>query len=95
MPPCWFLVLANLLLWLAQSDLFQAKWSSDIHDEWIKGRRKRYNIDVLVSEKRRAVMDEKFADALVTGYEELIDSLRNDPKDRTCWSPPSNAEQMQ
>jgi predicted nucleic acid-binding protein len=74
--------LANLLLWLAQTDLFQAKWSAGIHEEWIEGRRKRYSIDVAVSEKRRAVMDEKFPDALVTDYEELIDSLRNDPKDR-------------
>lgn len=74
--------LSNLLLWLAQTDLFQAKWSSDIHEEWIRNRKKRYDIEVAVSEKRRAVMDEKFPQALVTGYEELIDSLKNEPKDR-------------
>ena len=74
--------LSNLLLWLAQTDLFQVKWSPDIHDEWIRNRKKRYNIEISVSEKRRAVMDEKFPEALVTGYEDLIDSLKNDPKDR-------------
>ena len=75
--------LANLLLWLAQTELFEAKWSADIHDEWIRARQKRYNIDTAVSQKRRAVMDEKFPQALVTGYEGLIDSLTlTDRKDR-------------
>lgn len=58
--------LSNFLLWLGQSDLFQAKWSPDIHAEWIRNRKKRYNIDIAASEARRNVMDEKFPDALVT-----------------------------
>lgn len=74
--------LSNLLLWLAQTDLFQAKWSPGIHAEWIRNRKKRYNIEVDISEKRRAVMDERFPQALVTGYEGLVDSLMNDLKDR-------------
>lgn len=74
--------LANLLLWLAQTDLFQAKWSPDIHAEWIRNRKKRYDIDITVSEARRQVMDQKFPHALVTDYEDLIDSLNLSAKDR-------------
>lgn len=74
--------ISNLLLWLAQTDLFQAKWSPDIHAEWIRNRKKRYKIEIDASEKRRLVMDDKFPQALVTGYEGLIDSLKNNEKDR-------------
>lgn len=74
--------LANFLLWLAQTDLFQAKWSPDIHAEWIRNRKKRYDIEVAVSESRRNVMDARFPEALVTDYESLIDSLSIDAKDR-------------
>lgn len=74
--------LSNLLLWLAQTDLFQVKWSADIHAEWIRNRKKRYDIEVTVSEKRRDVMDNMFPHALVTDYQDLIGSLKNDPKDR-------------
>jgi hypothetical protein len=28
--------LRDLLIWLALADLFQAKWSEAIHDEWIR-----------------------------------------------------------
>jgi predicted nucleic acid-binding protein len=74
--------LSNLLLWLAQTDLFQARWSSDIHTQWIRARKKRYEIEVDVSEKRRIVMDQKFPQAIVTGYEELIPAMKNDAGDR-------------
>ena len=74
--------LANFLLWLAQTDLFQARWSPDIHAEWIRNRKKRYDIEVAASESRRNVMDARFPEALVTDYESLIDSLSIDAKDR-------------
>jgi hypothetical protein len=28
--------LRDLLMWLALSDLFRARWSNDIHEEWIR-----------------------------------------------------------
>lgn len=28
--------LRDLLMWLAVTDLFKARWTDDIHDEWIK-----------------------------------------------------------
>ncbi len=74
--------LANFLLWLGQSDLFQAHWSADIHAEWIRNRKKKYNIDIAKSEARRDVMDMEFPNALVRGYEGLLDSLYVDEKDR-------------
>lgn len=67
--------LSNLLLWLAEMDLFRAKWSKDIHTEWIRARKNRYEIAVEVSEARRQLIDEKFLDGLVTDYQSLIDGL--------------------
>ena len=74
--------LANFLLWLAQTDLFQAKWSGDIHADWIRNRKKRYNIELAASKARRNVIDQMFPDGLVTGYEGRIDSLNVNAKDR-------------
>jgi predicted nucleic acid-binding protein len=75
--------LSNLLIWLAQADLFQVKWSNDIHDEWIRNRHERYGIDVSVLKQCRTTMDEKFPDALVTGYEMKSCSLTGiNEKDR-------------
>jgi hypothetical protein len=28
--------LRDLLMWLAVTDLFKARWTDDIHDEWIR-----------------------------------------------------------
>lgn len=74
--------LSNFLLWLAHTELFQAKWSPDIHAEWIRNRKKRYDIDLAASEARRNVMYFKFPDSLVTDYESLIGSLAISCKDR-------------
>lgn len=76
--------LRDLLLQLAVTDLFTARWTADIHREWI---------DALLSdqphrsrdalERTRALMDLHTRDALVTGYEPLIPSLTlPDPHDR-------------
>ncbi len=67
--------LSNFLLWLADADLYRAKWSDDIHAEWIRGRLNRYNIPVDVSQARRQTMDREFPHGLVTDYQSLIDGL--------------------
>ena len=67
--------LSNFLLWLADADLYRAKWSEDIHTEWIRGRLNRYSIAVDVSQKRRQTMDREFPQGLVTDYQSLIDGL--------------------
>lgn len=76
--------LTDLLVQLAVDDLYRAKWTIDIHREWIAVlQKKRPDIDKRRLEYRRNQMDDKTRDALVTGYESLIDSLHlADKKDR-------------
>lgn len=74
----------DLLLQLAVSDLFHAKWSADIHREWIEAiLRNEPHRDRTVLERTRDLMDAATRDCLVTGYEAVIPSLQlPDPGDR-------------
>ena len=38
--------LSNLLFWLADTELFRAKWTEDIHTEWIRARSKQFGHDM-------------------------------------------------
>ncbi len=77
--------LRDLLLRLATTGLFSAKWSEQIHDEWTRNliaNRPKIEKQVL---KTRIMMDDAVPDALVTGYENLIDGLSlPDADDRMC-----------
>lgn len=68
--------LRDLLIRLAQAGLVRGRWTDTIHDEWIR--------NVLKSNARIAsdrlartcsLMNEAVRDCLITGYEDLIDSL--------------------
>ncbi|MDJ1178766.1 PIN domain-containing protein [Roseofilum sp. BLCC_M91] len=75
--------LCDLLLQLALTGTFQARWSDAIHEEWIRAVKKnRPEIsDSMIARKRRA-MDAAVKDALVTNYEPIIPSLElPDPDD--------------
>lgn len=76
--------LRNFLMHLALTDLFSARWSSHVHEEWISAlllRRSDLSREKL--ERTRRLMDAHAGDALVTGYEDLIDGLiLPDPNDR-------------
>ena len=76
--------LRNLLMHLALAGLFRAKWSEDVHEEWISALlEKRPDLTRDKLERTRALMDLHAVDALVTGYEDLIPGLRlPDPNDR-------------
>ncbi len=69
---------------LAVSGLFRAKWSADVHEEWISALlEKRSDLTREKLERTRVLMDRHAADALVTGYEDLIPGLElPDPDDR-------------
>jgi predicted nucleic acid-binding protein len=59
----------DILLYLASENLFQPKWSEDIHSEWIKSlHTNRPDIPIKVLEKTRAAMEDAFPDAEVKGY---------------------------
>ena len=76
--------LRNLLMHLALTGLFRAKWSAAVHEEWIRALlRHRPDLSRKKLERTRMLMDAHAADALVTGYEDLIDGLElPDPGDR-------------
>src|SRR5215510_13809953 len=61
---------------LAQAGLVRARWTETIHDEWLRNVLKD---NPQLSPERlarpRNLMDEAVRDCLVTGYEDLIDSL--------------------
>jgi hypothetical protein len=74
----------DLLLRLALTDLFRARWTDRIHDEWIGGvLSQRRDLTQAQLERTRDLMNKAVPDCLVTGYEGLIDGLKlPDPDDR-------------
>ncbi|WP_189043406.1 PIN domain-containing protein [Micromonospora sonchi] len=73
-------VLADTLLRCAEQDLYRPVWSRAILDEV------RRNLPPSVragkADRRIEVMREHFPKAMVSGYEQLITEMANDPKDR-------------
>lgn len=66
----------DLLIEVARTDLFKAKWSADIHREWIESLlRNEPQRDRAALERTRDLMDRAVRDCLVTGYESLIPSI--------------------
>lgn len=76
--------LRNLLMHLAVTGLFRAKWSADVHEEWISSLLKnRHDLTRDKLERTRMLMDKHAIDVLVIGYEDLIPGLQlPDPNDR-------------
>lgn len=69
-------VLRDVLLQLATVGLFQAKWTNQIHDEWIGSLLKnRPDLKKTQLERTRQMINESVLDCLVTKYESLIDNL--------------------
>ncbi len=76
--------LRDLLMRLALADLFRARWTDEIHDEWIRNvRANRPDISPGSLARCRELMDRHVPDCLVAGYEALIPTLTlPDPDDR-------------
>lgn len=76
--------LRDLLLELAVSDLYRAKWSNAVHDEWINALlRTRNDLTRDRLERTRDLMNAHVRDAFVADFEDLIDVLKlPDPDDR-------------
>jgi predicted nucleic acid-binding protein len=76
--------LRDLLMWLALEDVYRARWTDRIHDEWCRNvlaQRKDLKPEQL--QRTRDMMNENVRDALVTGYEDLIEAIKlPDPDDR-------------
>ncbi len=67
--------LRDLLLRLSITGLFSAKWTDQIHDEWIKNLLETRPELKNKLPRTRELMDQAVPDSLVTGYESLIGSL--------------------
>jgi hypothetical protein len=76
--------LRSFLMHLAVSGLYQAKWSEDIHEEWISNLlTRRPDLTRAKLDRTRELMQVAIHDALGTGYSSLIlRLLLPDPGDR-------------
>lgn len=76
--------LRDLLMRLALTGLYRARWTARIHEEWIAAvLRRRGDLSRDTLERTRQLMDEAVPDCLVVGYEGLEAGLRlPDPDDR-------------
>ncbi|WP_187431479.1 hypothetical protein ROLI_038380 [Roseobacter fucihabitans] len=74
----------DVVMQLAVTDIFKAKWSEDVHREWMESlMRNQPHRDRAALERTRDLMNEATRDCLVTGYETMIASLDlPDPDDR-------------
>ena len=76
--------LRDLLMRVATKGLVQAKWTDEIHEEWIRSLLE--DRPDLTEEKLRrtqSLMNRAVPDCLVTGYEDLVPALKlPDPGDR-------------
>jgi predicted nucleic acid-binding protein len=69
---------------LALTDLFRAKWTNQIHEEWIRNvLKQRPDLTRAQLERTRKYMDAHSLDCLIEGHETLISKLSlPDPNDR-------------
>ncbi len=76
--------LRDLLVRLAITGKFRARWSDDIHDEWARNVLKnRTDLSIEQVTRTRELMNKAVPDSLVTGYSKLIEGLDlPDPNDR-------------
>lgn len=69
-------LLRDILLRLASQNVFRARWSMQVHDEWMSALvRDRPDIPSARMERTRRLMDAHFHDARVEGYEHLIPTI--------------------
>lgn len=76
--------LRDLLVRLALTGRFRARWTAEIHDEWVRNLlRNRADLDGKQLERTVALMNAAVPDSLVIGHRELIAGLTlPDPDDR-------------
>ncbi|GLZ42479.1 PIN domain-containing protein [Actinokineospora sp. NBRC 105648] len=73
--------LADLLLRMAEADLYRPLWSEEVLDEVTRSLPK-LGVTPLAAARRVKQMRDTFPDAAVPGCESLVSVMRNHPKDR-------------
>ena len=76
--------LRDFLMRLALTDLYRARWTNLIHDEWMRNvLKQRPDLKAEQLHHTRSLMNAHVRDGLVTGFEHLIASIElPDPDDR-------------
>ena len=79
--------LRDLLMQLALTDLFRARWTNQIHDEWIRNLLKnRSDLTLEQLTQTKNLMNSHVRDCLVADYEGLIPSINlPDADDRLIY----------
>jgi predicted nucleic acid-binding protein len=72
----------DTLLRAAAAGFYQVRWSAEILDETTRNLVSTGILTGQKAERLRAVMAQAFPEAEVTGYEPLVATMRNQPKDR-------------
>lgn len=63
--------LRSLVLTLAQTKMFRARWTERIHDEWMRSVATKHDLPIEKLAKTKALMDAAVLNCLVSGYEPL------------------------
>ena len=67
----------DLFIELAVADMYRAKWTNKIHEEWIENLlRKRSDLKRENLEKTKRMINESVEDCLIEDYEDFIESLQ-------------------
>jgi len=76
------LTLRDTFLRAAAADFFQLRWTHEILDEMERNLVATHTMSADKAARLRAIMEDYFPDALVTGYEALTAAMPNETKDR-------------
>lgn len=78
--------LRSYLMYLANTGLFRARWTEQIHDEWTRNLLKnRPELNAEQLQRTRQLMNANVPDCMIEGYKSLIDGLSlPDVDDRGC-----------
>jgi len=78
------MTITDLVIEMSRTGIFRARWSDDIHEEWMRSlRSNRPDLDRSKIEARRDAMNAALPDCLVDNYRHLIAGLTlPDPDDR-------------
>jgi hypothetical protein len=76
------LTLRDTMLRAAAADFYQLRWSKQILDEMERNLVSTGTIPADKAARLRATMEKYFPEAMVTGYEPLVEAMQNDAKDR-------------
>jgi hypothetical protein len=69
--------LRDFLMWLGLTDLYKARWTNEIHDEWMRNVLKnRPDLTLQQLTRTKELMNSCVRDCLVEGYQSLIPSLQ-------------------